>query len=40
MDKERLRVSLKVLQAVKTKHVETKHLIDEECQKENIPVER
>ena len=40
MDKKRLRVALKVLEAVKTKYPETKQfieiLMDEECQKEKI----
>ena len=40
MDKKRLRVALKVLEAIKTKYPETKKVIEnlmgEECQKENI----
>ena len=40
MDKKRLRVALTVLEAIKTKYLETKQFIDnmmdEECQKENI----
>ena len=39
MDKRRLRVALKVLEAVKTKYAETKDLIKDECQKEKISVE-
>ena len=39
MDKKKLRVALKVLEAVKTKYPETKDLIDEECQKEKISME-
>ena len=40
MDKKRLRVALKVLEAVKTEYPETKqfigNLMDDECQKEKI----
>ena len=40
MDKKRLRVALKVLEAVKTEYPEAKkfieNLMDEECQKEKI----
>ena len=40
MDKKRLRVALKVLEAVKTEYLQTKKFIenvmDEECQKENM----
>ena len=36
IDKKRLRVAFKVLEPVKTKYPETKNLIDEECQKEDI----
>ena len=39
MDKRRLRVALKVLEKVKTKYVETKDLIEDECQREKISVE-
>ena len=39
MDKKRLRVDLKVLEAVETKYLQTKDLIDEECQRGNISVE-
>ena len=39
MDKKRLRVALKVLEKLKTKHPETKDLIEDECQKEKISVE-
>ena len=39
MDKKRLRVAVKKLQKLKTKHPETKDLI-EECQKEKIFVEK
>ena len=39
MDKRRLRVALKVLQAVKTEYAEAKDLIEDECQKEKISVE-
>ena len=39
MDKKRLRVALKVLEKLKTKHPETKVLIEDECQKEKISVE-
>ena len=43
MDKKRLKVALVVLNAVKTKHPETKQFIDntmeEECQKEKISAE-
>ena len=40
MDKKRLRVALKVLEAVKTEYLETKQfiesLMDDECQKEKM----
>ena len=40
MDKKRLRIALKVLEAVKSKYPETKkfieNLMDEDCQKKNI----
>ena len=39
MDKKRLKVAVKVLQKLKTKHPEAKDLI-EECQKEKIIVEK
>ena len=39
MDKKRLRVAFKVLEAVKTKYPETKDLIDKECQKAKISME-
>ena len=39
MDKKRLRFTLKVLEKLKTKHPETKDLIEDECQKEKISVE-
>ena len=39
MDKRRLKVALKVLEKVKTKYVETKDLIEDECQREKISVE-
>ena len=39
MDKRRLRVALKVLEAVKTKYAQTKDLIEDECQKEKVSVE-
>ena len=45
MDKKRLRVwkTLKVLEAVKSEYPETKkfieNMMDEECQKENIPAD-
>ena len=39
MDKKRLRVALRVLPKLKTKHPETKFLIEDECQKEKISVE-
>ena len=38
MDKKRLRVALKVLEKLKTKHPETKDLIEDEFQKEKISV--
>ena len=43
MDKKRLRISLKVLEAVKERFPDTKNfiddMIDEQCQKEKISVE-
>ena len=39
MDKKRLKVTLKVLEKLKTKHLETKDLIEDECKKEKISVE-
>ena len=36
MDKKRLRVALKGLEKLKTKQLETKDLIEDECQKEKI----
>ena len=43
MDEKRLRISLKVLEAVKEHFPDTKNFIDdmmkEQCQKENISVE-
>ena len=39
MDKKRLRVALKVLEKLKTKHSKTKDLIEDQCQKEKISVE-
>ena len=43
MDKKRLRINLKVLEAVKENFPDTKHFIDEmieeQCQKEKISVE-
>ena len=39
MDKRRLRVVLKVLEAVKTKYAEMKDLIEDECQKKKMSVE-
>ena len=39
MDKKRLRVALKVLEKLKTKHPETKDLVEDECQKEKIFLE-
>ena len=39
MDKTRLRVALKVLEKLKTKHPETKDLIEDQCRKEKISVE-
>ena len=43
MDKKRLRISLKVLEAVKEQFEETKEFIDdtikEQCQKEKMSVE-
>ena len=44
MDKKRLRVALKVLERVKEAFLDTKHfiedLIDKECQKEKISVDK
>ena len=40
MDKKRLRVALKVLEKLKTKHPKTKDLIEDECQKQKISVEK
>ena len=39
MDQKRLIVALKVLEKLKTKHAETKDLIEDECQKEKISME-
>ena len=40
MDKKRLRVALKVLEKLKTKDPKTKDLIEDECQKQKISVEK
>ena len=39
MDKKRLKVALKVLEKLKSKHPETKDLIEDKCQKEKVSVE-